>query len=307
MFILKLERGSVRILIDAGAHKSLDFVALRSDLQAIQFVLGTGIRITSLVGVDLRGKVVGVASYALGSVSTGARVQWPVPSVHQLETWSAPFCERICTVDQAHPELRLRIPLSFYVAAIYTPLLELRYLLLQIATEALAFWYLKSKGVNEVEVVDHAVWRAWTKEHAGELRGLALVDMGEVLFKNVQNARRHASGRNVAKAFQLLSTPLPSEIVDEISDGRGAMIHQATMFEEPQGSADPYVRRVAIVRTALVALLARIVEYDGPISGWAGQPGREFDPAGSDWWSGRGEVALAAARRDYVCEVSQHR
>jgi len=303
---VKKGRGRVRILIDLGADRALDFVALRADLLALQFALGTGIRIASLTGVDVHGKVVGVANYALGSTTTGARVEWPVPSAHELDTWSAPFCERICEVDKAHPELRLRIPLSFYVAAIYAPLLELRYLLFQIATEALAFWYLKSEGVDEVEIVDKTVWRAWTKAHADELRGLALDDMGEILFKNVQNARRHASGRNVAKVFQLFKTTLPSEIVDEISDGRGAMIHQATMFDEPQDSADQYVRRVAIMRTALVALLARIVGYDGPITGWTAQQRREFEPAGKDWWPAGGVVASPAARRDYLCDVSQH-
>jgi len=179
--------------------------------------------------------------------------------------------------------------------------LELKYLLLQVATEATAYWYLKTRGVEEVEIVAKPKWRAWTALHADAVKELAEAGMAEVLLRNVKSAHRHASGRHVAKAFELLEITPPAEVIEEISDGRGAMIHQATMFDEPQNAAEPYVRRVAIVRATLVALVARIVGYDGPINGWTSRPGHAYEPAG-EWWPHDGAAAGALARRDYVCE-----
>jgi hypothetical protein len=76
------------------------------------------------------------------------------------------------------------------------------------------------------------------------------------------------------------------------------------MFEDSQDSANPYVLRVAIVRTALVALLARIIGYDGEISGWTAQPGRPFEPASEHWWKlGENSAQAANTVYDVVREV----
>ena len=51
-------------------------------------------------------------------------------------------------------------------------------------------------------------------------------------------------------------------------EGRGLIVHAAIMFKESQADVDAYLRKNAIVRTMLVALVAKVVGYQGAIIGW---------------------------------------
>jgi len=69
----------------------------------------------------------------------------------------------------------------------------------------------------------------------------------------------------------------------------------------PDGyDGDRDFRRVALVRTMLVALIAKAVDYAGAINGWeVGQSGYPVEPEG--WWN-VGDDDRLLAQRTFVAE-----
>lgn len=86
-------------------------------------------------------------------------------------------------------------------------------------------------------------------------------------------------------------------MVQELEDGRGRIVHTAIMYEERQEQLDAYTRPIALVRTMLVALLARVVGYTGAILGWDSDPHRSVQLADSAWWQVDSRTRLRARRQ----------
>jgi hypothetical protein len=126
--------------------------------------------------------------------------------------------------------------------------------------------------------------------------------LGETLFCRIASIpARRASSRVVEEAFALQSIGLAvtPEMAAELEKGRGEIVHTALMFDEPPLDRETYRVRIGIVRTMLVALIARAVGYRGAITGWTRRPGRRWDAADPTWWTVDDE-ASEAARCGYV-------
>jgi hypothetical protein len=80
------------------------------------------------------------------------------------------------------------------------------------------------------------------------------------------------------------------------------IIHAAIMFKESQADVDAYLRKNAIVRTMLVALVARVVGYKGAIVGWNHPPGHAYSEPDPAWWP-VDQAVRAAAQRVYVVDA----
>ena len=128
--------------------------------------------------------------------------------------------------------------------------------------------------------------------------------LGEALYAKITSVpARRASSRVVEDAFALeqVALQLTPEMAAELEDGRGTIVHTATMFEQSQEHVDAYLSRIALVRTMLVALLARVVGYRGAIMGWSRRPGRPYHAAEATWWPVEPE-ARTAAEQTYLIE-----
>ncbi len=277
------------IVVDAGAETPTKTI-LHRDMLAMQFVLGRPFRFDILYGVDEHGEQVAMLGGSHGrSGRQGQRNDPPVPLELFGPCWVAQCFEAISNTYRQRPELRLHIPLAFYLDAFASHHVEGRYLHLHVALEAFAYWLLEQQPKDlEVPLVDKVKWRAWLKANEGAIKGVATPGMEATLFNNITSVpARRASSRVVQDAFALEAinlTVTPEMAVELDDEGRGKIVHTAVMFEESQAEVDAYLDRIALVRTMLVGLIARVVGYDGAIAGWTHQPQRAHDEADPTWW-----------------------
>lgn len=270
------------IVIDTGADGPPTRRPTFQDVLALQFVLGRGLFFDLIYGLDAASSVVALVGGRHGR-DHGRRPQIavPVPFASSEEHWPGQFFEAISKKYREHPELRLYIALTFYLDSLTSIHVEGRYLALHVALEAFAYWYLEQDEGEEAPLVDKAKWAAWLKDTRPAIMDLATAGMGEALFTKITSvAARRASSLVVEEAFKRLGLELLPEMATELEVGRGRIVHTAAMFPETQAQLDAYLKPIALVRTMLIALVARVVGYRGAIVGWE-RPGQTADP---EWW-----------------------
>lgn len=297
------------IIIDTGGGEPPQRALVYPDMLALQFVFGQAFYFDILEGVDASLQVVGLVGGRHGrDHGEQARSEPPVPIIMTSEHWPAQFFAAISRTYRARPELRLYIALSYFLDSLTGFHVENRYLVLHVALEAFAFWFLGGETGAEQPLVDKPKWRAWLKERRAEIEALAVPGQADSLFSKVTSIpRRRASSRVVQDAFAKpgIDLTMTEEMDRELDEeGRGRIVHAAIMFEESQADVDAYLRRIALVRTMLVALVARIVGYKGAILGWTREPGRPYSEADPSWWS-VDDAARAEALKRYIVEIDR--
>jgi hypothetical protein len=293
------------LIVDCGERGPPNREDVYPDMLAMQFVLGRAFFFDALYGLGPDGEVVGAAGGRHGrNHGDEPKEQPPVPLDVLSDHWASYFFEAISRTYRERPKLRLYIALSHYLDALASAHVENRYLVLHVALEAFSYWLLGGNDRPEAPLVDKSRWRAWLKARADEITALAAPGLGTALLNRIRSIpKRAASSRVVEDAFTSVGLTLTDEMVAELDeDGRGRIVHAAIMFEESMADVDRYLRRIALVRTMLVALVARVVGYDGRILGWERSPGRPYDAPDPTWWP-VGEQARLAARRIYLADL----
>lgn len=275
------------LVVDTGAGAP-DIELLAADFLLLQFVFGRTFCVPAFLGIN--GLQQTVASLnGTGERRTLHTHSFPPVPIERNNTerihgcWVSLIFERISGLWSVNPIWRppFYLALKSYLDAM-TLHVDADYLRLHIALEAFAYWVLRTNGQSEQTVVkSKSEWKKWVKQHEPAIRALATSGFEDMLYNGVLGAYRHPSGRVVANAFLNYGTPLSPEMTAELTE-RGTIVHQGLM--SPQGyDADRELRRIAIVRTMLVALLARVSGYGGSINGWdTGDQGYSLEPV--DWW-----------------------
>lgn len=289
---------------DAGMP---DREALERDFQVLQFVLGRQLRAPILLGIGGDGQTVAVTTGAGTRSSLHPRSAPPVPINRDNDdridaSWASLLFDRVSAMLTARPDTRTPIwmALDSYLDSMGQHL-DADYLRLHVGLEALAYWWLRLNNEDERMVVkDKTAWKRWVKENSGSIRALAAEGFEESLVNKVMGVYRLSSGRVVPSAFLAHGLPLPEELSKELEE-RDVVVHQGLMA--PEGyDADRDFRRIAMVRTLLVALICKAVGYNGAINGWErGRAGYALEP--TSWWSVN-ENDRKLAHRVYVAEVS---
>lgn len=292
------------LLIDTGAGVP-DRKVLGHDFLLLQFVFGRQLRMPELLGVRASGRTVGSTAGIAVRKALQERSVPPVPIVQNNddwidESWVTVFFERVSEAWTRRPESRAAYTMAFdaYLDAM-TPHLDANYLRLHVALEAFAYWTLRLANQGERMVVkEKAAWKKWVKDNAGAIRALASEGFEESLYNKVIGVYRLSSGRVVPSAFLVYGTALTPEMAEEL-EGRDTIVHQGLMA--PDGyDVRRDMQRVALVRTMLVALVAKSADYAGAINGWeVGHLGYPLEP--QSWWSTRDDDRRLA-RRTFIAE-----
>ena len=283
------ESAQWQLLIDTQNAGAPDMEKLGRDFLAIQFVLGRQLRLPELLGVASDNRTV---AWMRGCDTRKCREETSYPPVPFGRTndgfadasWPALFFERLSAAWHSGPE-----SYSSYWMALEAYLESMRnhldsdYMRLQIALEALGFWLHTHKNQEEpIDVKDKERWKKWIKDNESTIRDHAVPGREDALIQKVITAYRRSSGKIVPSAFVDYGLPLTSEMKSEL-DGRNVVVHQGLMA--PKGyNVERDLRRVALVRTMLVGLIAKSVSYGGAINGWQiGNMGYPVEP--SAWWT----------------------
>jgi hypothetical protein len=93
-------------------------------------------------------------------------------------------------------------------------------------------------------------------------------------------------GKHQAARLLIEGSVSRGDLSIEIS-GRHKAVHAATMYEGSLEDSDAEVQltRIARVRSMLIALVARVAGYRGPIVGWERDKRRRWTQAPTDWWA----------------------
>jgi hypothetical protein len=302
-----------RVIVDGGP-RPLNREALGTDFNALQFALGTPLQIDSLVGLDEPGNVVGCAGVHLGGNRRTAkrrRADGPVPDEISDDCWIPVLFHRLATTMAAR-DLPWGVACNAYVDSASDATIDAKYLKLHVALEAFATALPKVKGQGEPArflVKDKKAWNKWVKAHDGELRSMVAPDANpESFIGKVRSAMNLPSSGVVADALGRLSPPLlvDEKVLAEL-DYRNLAAHDYRMNgPDVDYDVDRDVGRVDILRSLLVALVARASEYDGAISGWVTSDAAGWKPQ-PDWWPAPSSSAIEAARASFLCERGQRR
>jgi hypothetical protein len=278
-----------QLVIDAGGGAP-DEETLQREFLVLQFAFGRQLRLAALVGIDGGQRTVASVSGAGTRVNLSGESEPPVPIDRNnddriRESWTTVLFERIVAVCAARPEAWRPYSMAFdsYLDAMSRHL-DADYLRLHVALEAFAYWTLRLANEEERMIVkDKTAWKAWVKGHRSSILEHASAGFGENLYNRVMGVYRLSSGRVVPSVFQAHGLTLTEQMGLELA-GRDTVVHQGLMAPEDDEDGLPLDERVAILRTLLVALLAKTAGYSGAINGWeVGNKGYPVEP--DLWWS----------------------
>ena len=294
------------LVVDTGGGIP-DKEALEYDFLLLQFVLGRQLRIPTFLGVTSDGRTVAATTGAGTRGNLQPKSVAPVPinrnnDDYVDESWASLLFERVSVTWSARPKARAAFAMAFdsYLDAM-THYLDADCLRLHVGLEAFSYWTLRLANETERMVVkDKAAWKEWVKANSAAIRALAAEGFEESLFNKVIGVYRLSSGRVVPSAFLLHDLPLTAEMNEEL-ERRDTIVHQGMM--SPEGyDGDRDSRSINLVRTLLVALIAKTAGYGGAINGWElGSAGYRLEP--TEWWSVR-ETDRLLARQTYIAEAA---
>jgi hypothetical protein len=294
------------LLVDTGGVGVPDHEVLEREFLLLQFVLGRQLRIPMLLGITADGGTVA------STTGTGTRRNLsqqrvaPVPIDRNNdawvdESWATVFFERVGKAWASRPDWHAAYLTAFDSYLDATTLhLDADYLRLQVALEAFSYSVLRLTNQEERMVVkDKAAWKTWVRGNADAIRALASEGFENTLLQKVIGVYRLSSGRVVPSAFVAYETALLPEMSAELEE-RNVVVHQGCMA--PDGyDVDRELRRIAMIRTMLVALIAKSVGYAGAINGWeVGHLGYLREP--ETWWTVH-EDDRRLAQRTFVAEA----
>lgn len=305
------------VIIDGGPSP-LDQRALGTDFNALQFAFGAPMQLDSLIALDDPGNVVGCAGVHLGGNRTTqrrCRADGPVPDDVCDECWVPVLFRCLAAAMASDDSLPWGVACNTYLDSVSDATIDGRYLKLHVALEAFAKALLRKeegkKRAPRLLVENKKSWLKWVKDHGDELRAFVAKEESpdafnkkvEVFTNKVTSAMNLPSSGVVADALSRLRPPL---LVDEAAleelDKRNIPAHHAAMnMPGVDYDVDRDVERVDILRSLLVALVARACGYDGAIAGWVTTKAAAWKPQ-PGWWPAPPAVTTEEARTVFSCE-----
>ena len=272
------------LIIDNQDRTELDVQGFSEDFLALEFILGRQLNLQHLDGFTAQGELVARTGGGYGHEKPLPRSERPVPILRNHEIL---FFEAISRAFREQPDVRLSIALMSYLDAL-TSHVDIAYMRLQIALEAFSFWVLRCKSdANEQLVEDKKAWEKWVRSHKEEIYKFArkgvdapgTAKLATDFYIKVKTAGNHASSVRTAEAFALFGLVTTEEMDEEISL-RNPVVH-TMMMEDGEYDIQQASKRIGMIRALLVALVAKVVGYQGDIEGSNYLEGGRWWKAGS--------------------------
>jgi hypothetical protein len=277
------------VVLDTGGL-AINREELTRDFLCLQFTLGGPLRLDRLAGIDRQRRV--TAAIGLGHyLRTAGKHRVPVhDDIGAAQIWVPEFFTRL--TDKIHQEgiEPLIIAISSYLDAVADHL-DGGYLKAQVGLEAFAKRLVVSPGERDLLVKDEGAWKEWIsslrKDIGGHLKNPKKLD---TIYGKFVASMFAPTGELVQKAFGERAV-LPAELLDEIRK-RNYPTHGFLMNAGIEHDIDRDFRRLEMVQTLIVALVAMHIGYDGPLKGYeVRDDGGRHPPS---WWPSKGLESDAA-------------
>ncbi len=221
-----------------------DHVAMIDDFLVLAFVLGTRIRVDHLMGMDERGVVVEVFGERIGD-DAGHRVQPAPPTPMPLVPTEPTWVVPLfAKVSDAVHQDR----------AMRVPLI----------------YYVEAgeRSIIDMECLDlHTALEALARSYLVKI-----------------NEPEKVTTRRVESAFAKFGLKLLPEQLETLKKDRQLCTHEALMNADGKNDFPRDIRRVAVARTMLAALISLIAGYRGALQGWERDHNGVTQPAPQSWW-----------------------
>ena len=272
---------------DSGVSRD----ALWQDFDALQFALGCPRVLDRLVGVDNNFKPVAGLGLGFGVRPVGHH-RCPVPDrvggpdheaspreESQYEAWIPILFSKLASKMATGAADLLQVPIAAYVDSLAYHL-DAGYLLAQVGLEAFSK---RLVGADKTRLVKNkAEWRSFVEDHHAKIKALAAsASDADILIDRLLEAQRRPTTGLVPRVLKDFGLQVPSSVLDEVKL-RNTSAHDYLMSAIDPRDLHGDVRRRAIIQTVVAALVAKFVEYNGPICGFdRDEHGNEVVP---DWW-----------------------
>jgi hypothetical protein len=300
LHIVNARSGDLFFVVDTR-DQALDQEKLANDFQALEFALGCSLGLDVMIAVDDRSEVVGAADLGLEQELSLRPHRCPVPGEAPRHDgcWIPALATRVARglLESRREDSPLLIATTAYRDSLAGHV-HRRYLLAQVALEAVARKLYPGGPKHLAD--DLKPWRTFLDEHDATIRGFARdKTAADKLISNLRdNALRSPSGDRVLAALNQYGLDIPEEARKELGR-RNWVAHDFVMFRDEDPDPNELAKRIAIVQTLLVALVAKHVDYRGPILGWELSPSRAAGVP--SWWA---HEDSPEAHRRYFATVS---
>ncbi len=292
------------VVVDTGG-KLLDPEFLRRDLVSLELTFGTPLQLDTLVGTDEPGNVCGCAGVSFGGNRRTQRrrsADGPVPDNFHHEGWLPVFFNRVALAMTKHPTIPWGMASVAYLDGVTDATIDGQYLKLHVGIEAFADAIVGERAARLL-VKDKKAWLKWVGEHEAHLREMVERPEDAARFVDkVRGAMNLPSSSKVSECLSQFDPPLEfcDELTKELSQ-RNISVHRFSMLRKNEDyDIEREVTRIDMLKTALAAIISRVAEYKGPISGWDRTDGTNWKPS-PPWRPSPSEELQAEALTDYVC------
>ena len=287
--LLRTEKSPARVIVIDAGDATLVEEHVQRDFLALQLAFGGPLRLGRLVGIDEARQP--VAAMGVGTFTRQpGRHRVPVPDdIGHVAIWVPAFFKALAgrlSADGLHP---LRIPIAAYLDSV-SDHLDGAYLKVHVGLEAFAK-HLVAAEPKQLLVKDEALWKSWVKSLKPPIAAhLEDPDKLDTILGKFIAAMHAPTGDLVQRAFSS-AISLPGDVAEEIKK-RNYPAHGFMMNSDGSYEVDRDVRRLEMIQTVMMALLALHVGYDGPLKGYdvLDDGGRHPPP----WWSAHASEESAA-------------
>lgn len=282
--------GPTQLVVDTRGAP-LDQATLGTEFMAMEFALGRPLRLGRLIAVDASLRPVGATGLDFGGWSGREKAgRCPVATEMDLHAnldkgiserhWIPVLFSRVAgQLDQGGPDSPLLIAVAAYIDSIGAGNIHVSYLLVQVALEALCSSLVTP--TTHVLVKEPKKWLEFVQQQEEAISALAAdVEAGIKLMNKVRSAQHAPTTGRVALALNHLGLDVPHAALTEIPE-RNRSAHYLVMAKESTADVQDLADRLATVQTLLVAVIAKCVEFRGPIVGWEWIRRRRKIPT---WW-----------------------
>jgi hypothetical protein len=284
------------VIIDTS-ERALDRNLVLADFKALQFASGLPLKLDTLVGLDRDRRACAAIGLALGIGESRDRglSDGPVPDRFERERWRPILFNKVA-MHLAKGGIALDVPIAAYLDTKLDHL-DGAYLKAQIALEAFC-GLIVGKREQTVLVKDSKAWIAWVESTKEVIQAHATdAEAGKKLLGKVISAQNRPTTDTVEDGLERLQLAVPKDLLKEVAK-RNTVAHRYLMNQADPRDIQADVYRLDRIKTLLAAVVARVVGYDGPITGWErDETGWPIDP---DWLPK--PVDTSRALEHFVCE-----
>jgi hypothetical protein len=252
-----IERSLV-IESNAGTGE-LDLKALETEFMVLEFVLGQTLYFPSLIAFNSAGSPIAWKGLGWGRRRRTTNPRVP-PAPLDEERYVAKLFRKAAVARATKPDLRLEIPLCYYVESLEDHL-DGAYLKLQVALEALADRLIKQTPMPPLLVKNARAW----EEYAELIRPTAAKHArsrsdARILMNKLRSAMQRPSTKKVEEAFRQRRVALLPEEMKALA-ARNRVAHAALMSDPEGRNVERDRDCVNLVRTLLVRLISLAIGY----------------------------------------------